>query len=130
MNQDAVLINGSIEQVTRDTLIEPRVCTDGQYPHGLSAPIRLGDLMALPESRLDRLLEDYQIPFIGRMGHGSRSITRSRDLRSSSMSKAVKLAALLKFLGALQIAEAINPLSQDFVTGSKIGDRDLGAIGR
>jgi hypothetical protein len=34
---------------------------DGRYPFDFSTPVPLSELMAFPESQLDRLLESYDV---------------------------------------------------------------------
>lgn len=75
---------------------------DGRYPFDFSTPVALSELMAFPESHLDRLLESYDV--ISHEEHGYSSSDRSFGLASSRESRLYKLALLLDFLGARQLA--------------------------
>lgn len=59
-------------------------------------PMALSELMRLPESQLDRLLDDYELPLYLQSDYGA-----SRD------SLINKLSELLDFLGARQIADVL-----------------------
>lgn len=95
---------------------------DGRYPSDLSTPVTLSDLMRMPESQLDRLLEEYEISFHGRSSYDGRD--RAFDLSSSRESLVHKLSSLLDFLGAHQIADVLRSgaesdrsSSRQFLTG-------------
>lgn len=104
-NQNVAVTNSSIERVTESTLIHPKICMDGQYPFDFSTPVALSKLMAFPESQLDRLLESYDVISPGQHSYGARD--REFGLTSSRESRIYKLALLLDFLGARQIAEVL-----------------------
>ncbi|KAM0721265.1 hypothetical protein Q7P37_003553 [Cladosporium fusiforme] len=108
-NQNASVSNAAIRSVTRDTLIQPRVCVDGRYPTDFPTPMRLSDLMALPESQLHRLLDDYDIPTHGHFDLGRRHHEQmfGFDAESARQGQVSKLVALLDYLGASQIADVL-----------------------
>jgi hypothetical protein len=99
------MANSSIDRVTPSTLIQPKVCLDGRYPLDFSTPVTLSDLMRFSESQLDRLLEEYEVPFHGQFGYGSRG--HEFDSASNSGSLTHKMASLLDFLGAHQLAKVL-----------------------
>lgn len=71
--------------------------------------MRLSNLMAMSESLLDRLLEDYELyphdPFD--CGIREHHTFRDRDRFASRGDRVHKLATLLDFLGARQIANVL-----------------------
>lgn len=69
---------------------------DGQYPVDFSTPMALSDLLRLPKSQVDQLLDEYGIPLHSQSDHGT-SQERLID----------KLSDLLDFLGARQIADVL-----------------------
>jgi hypothetical protein len=99
------MANSSIDRVTPNTLIQPKVCPDGRYPLDFSTPTTLSDLARFSESQLDRLLEEYEISFHRQSSYGSRG--RDFDSASTSSSSAHKMASLLDFLGAHQLADVL-----------------------
>jgi hypothetical protein len=116
-NHNAVLTNNAIEQVASTTLIQPKVLMDGRYPPDFTTPMTIAHLLALPESQLDRLLEDYDIPargFLGARECDCDSVT-GRESRLS------KLSTLLDFLGARRIVDVLRsgPGGGGGVSGSR-----------
>lgn len=102
-NQNASLSNSSIRTVDHDTLIQPKVCFDGRYPVDFSAPMRLPNFMSLSEIKLDDLLDDYEVSTHEDLDFGGRHYSRTSDFDG----RVQKLAALLDFLGARQIADVL-----------------------
>jgi len=78
---------------------------NGRYPFDFSHPVALSELMAFPESQLDRLLESYDVISQGQHGYGARD--REFGLASSREGRIYKLALLLDFLGARHIADVL-----------------------
>ena len=62
--------------------------------------------MALPESHLDRLLDEYEVPMRQNGGLGTRG--RDLDSVSSQESTVLKLSVLLDFLGAREVANVLH----------------------
>lgn len=91
--------------------------------------MRLSEFMALPESLLDRLLEDYEVATHDLFSFGGRNQNRmfGSDVESSRQGQVLKLAALLDFLGASQIADVLCSGSGG---GSSRSRSLLGASGR
>jgi hypothetical protein len=104
-NHNAVLTNNAIEQVTSSTLIQPKVLVDGRYPLDFATPMTTAHLMALPESQLDRLLEDYDIATSGFAGYSTRDCDCDSVMERES--RLSKLSTLLNFLGARRIADVL-----------------------
>lgn len=102
-NQNASLSNSSIRTVDHDTLIQPKVCVDGRYPVDFSAPMRLPNFMSLSEIKLDDLLDEYEVSTHEDFDFGGRHYSRVSDFDG----RVQKLAALLDFLGARQIADVL-----------------------
>lgn len=75
--------------------------------------------MALPENRLDRLIDEYEVSVRHTGGLG----TRGRYLDSSRESTVLKLSVLLDFLGARQVADVLRPRSGS--RGNLSGSRNL-----
>jgi hypothetical protein len=90
---------------------------DGRYPFDFSTSVPLSELMAFPESQLDRLLESYDVMFHGQRGYGSRD--RDHGLASSRESRLHKLSFLLEFLGARQIADVLQSGSGSGLSSSR-----------
>ena len=99
-NQNVGVGNNSIDRVSNITLIQPKVCTDGQYPVDFSTPMALSDLLRWPESLGDHLLDEYGVP-----------LHRQRDHGTSQERLIDKLSDLLDFLGARQIADVLRTKS-------------------
>jgi hypothetical protein len=78
---------------------------DGRYPFDFSTPVALSELMAFPESQLNRLLESYDVVSHGEHSYGARD--RDSGLASSRESRLHKLSLLLDFLGARQIGDVL-----------------------
>jgi hypothetical protein len=78
---------------------------DGRYPFDFSTPVALSELMNFPESQLDRLLESYDV--ISHREHSYGASDRGFGLASSRESRLYKLALLLDFLGARQLANVL-----------------------
>jgi transposase-like protein len=114
-----VLTNNALEQVTNTTLVQPGVRVDGRYPLDFATLMTIAHLMALPESRLDRLLEDYDIPSRGFAGYSTRDCDCNSTVEQES--RLSKLSSLLGFLGARQIADALRsgPGGGGGVSGSR-----------
>jgi hypothetical protein len=100
-----MLTNNAIEQVASTTLIQPKVLMTGRYPLDFATPMTIAQLMALPESQLDRLLEDYDIPTHGITAYSTREC--NCDLTMGRESRLSKLSTLLDFLGARRIADVL-----------------------
>lgn len=113
-NQNVGVANSSIDRVTNSTLVQPKVCIDGRYPLDFSTPVALSNLMKFPESQLDRLLEEYDIP-----SDGPRSYDREFDPPSTRERLLHKLILLLGFLGARQIADVLRSGSGDSWSSSR-----------
>jgi hypothetical protein len=98
---------------------------DGRYPFDFSTPVALSELMAFPESQLDRLLESYDVISHEQRGYGARD--RDFGLASSRESRLHKLSLLLDFLGARQIADVLRSGSGSGFSSSR---RPLTGISR
>lgn len=90
---------------------------DGRYPSDFSTPVTLTELMRFSESRLDRLLEEYEISPHGRSGYDGRD--REFDLALTRGSLVLKLSSLLDFLGARQLADALRSRAGSGWSGSR-----------
>lgn len=110
------MANSSIDRPTPNTLIQPKVCLDGRYPSDLSTPVTLTELMRFSESRLDRLLEEYEISFHGISGYDGRDPDFDVASRGSLV---LKLSSLLDFLGARQLADALRSRDGSRMSGSR-----------
>jgi hypothetical protein len=104
-NHNAVLTNNVIEQVTNTTLIQPKVLLDGRYSPDFATPMTIAHLIALTESQLDRLLEDYDISSRSYAGYSTRDC--DCDSTADRESRLSKLSTLLDFLGARRIADVL-----------------------
>jgi hypothetical protein len=124
-NQNVAVANSSIDRVTESTLIQPKICMDGRYPYEFSTSVALSELMAFPESQLDRLLESCDVIAHGQHGYGARD--RDFGLASSRESRLHKLSLLLDFLGARQIADVLRSGSGSGFSSSR---RPLTGISR
>jgi hypothetical protein len=79
--------------------------------------VTLADLTRFSESQLDRLLEEYEISFHGQSSYGSRS--REFDFASTRGDLSHKMASLLDFLGAHQLADVLRSGSGSDWSGSR-----------
>lgn len=111
------MANSSIDRVTESTLIQPKICMDGRYPFDFSTPVPLSELMAFPESQLDRLLESYDVFSQGQHGYGARDREFGRTTSRESLLH--KLTLLLDFLGARQIADVLRSGSGSGLSSSR-----------
>jgi hypothetical protein len=87
---------------------------DGRYPFDFSTPVPLSELMAFPESQLDRLLESYDV-----VSHGCSAGDRDYGRATSRESRLHKLGLLLDFLGARQIADVLRSGSGSGLSNSR-----------
>lgn len=78
---------------------------DGRYPFDFTTPVALSELMNFPESQLNRLLESYDVISHREYSYGASD--RRFGLASSRESRLYKLALLLDFLGARQLANVL-----------------------
>jgi hypothetical protein len=77
-------------------------------------------LTRFSESQLDRLLEEYEISFREQSSYGSRG--REFELASTSGSMTYKMASLLDFLGAHQLADVLRSGSgSDWSNSRRLG---------
>lgn len=90
---------------------------DGRYPFDFSTPVPLSELMAFPESQLDRLLESYDVFSQGQHGYGARDREFGRTTSRESLLH--KLTLLLDFLGARQIADVLRSGSGSGLSSSR-----------
>jgi hypothetical protein len=90
---------------------------DGRYPLDFSTPVPLSELMAFPETQLDRLLDSYDVISRGQHGYGARERESGRG--TSRESRLHKLSLLLDFLGARQIADVLRSGSGSGLSSSR-----------
>ena len=98
---------------------------DGRYPFDFSTPVPLSELMAFPESQLDRLLESYDVIAHGQHCYGA--LDHDFGLAYSRESRLHELSLLLVFLGARQISEVLRSGSGSGFSSSR---RPLTGISR
>ena len=101
-NSEVACANATLDQHSKDDLINPMMTMDGGYPRDFDVPLRLYEFMGMSESRLDRIILAYDSgysrtrhqPRFSRVGGGDIEEQRRRNL-----------ITLFEMLGAVRLAD-------------------------
>ncbi|KAK2877061.1 hypothetical protein FQN49_001445 [Arthroderma sp. PD_2] len=102
------LANHNINPRSQFTQVHPMMCFDGRFPTDFRSPKTVESVKLLDVTQLDRILQEYKLPYDTRsiMSSTSSNLLRdSRDSISSSRLRQAKLQILFEHLGASRIVE-------------------------
>ncbi|OAL74253.1 hypothetical protein A7D00_2285 [Trichophyton violaceum] len=102
------LANHNINPRSQFTQVHPMMCFDGRFPTDFRSPKTVESVKLLDVTQLDRILQEYKLPYDTRSiinSTNSNLLRDGRDSISSSRLRQAKLQILFEHLGASRIVE-------------------------